>query len=52
MELASADFPELEVAIRPLYAPTEALAVNALPRGAARLFEPRWDEFRWARRAA
>jgi ATP-dependent DNA ligase len=41
-----AEFPELDLPVRPVFPPMEAAAVQAMPGGEGWLFEPKWDGFR------
>lgn len=40
------EFPDIDLAIRPPYAPAEAKSVEEIPRGAEWIYEPKWDGFR------
>src|SRR5579859_3735899 len=39
-------FPDLDLPLRPPYAPADAKSVKELPRGKDWLYEPKWDGFR------
>jgi ATP-dependent DNA ligase len=40
------EWPEIGLAVRPVYAPMEAAAVGEIPGGEGWLYEPKWDGFR------
>ena len=44
--VAGAEFPVVELPVRPGYAAMEALATTVLPGGEGWLYEPKWDGFR------
>jgi ATP-dependent DNA ligase len=41
-----AEFPELDLPVRPFYPPMEATAVSTMPAGEGWGYEPKWDGFR------
>jgi ATP-dependent DNA ligase len=45
-EELQAQFPEINLPVRPPYPPMEAKSVEELPRGEGWQFEPKWDGFR------
>jgi len=44
--VSGGEFPSVDLAVRPPYAPMEALATTVLPAGEGWLYEPKWDGFR------
>ena len=45
-ETVGADFPAIDLVVRPPFPPMEALATEELPAGEGWLYEPKWDGFR------
>jgi ATP-dependent DNA ligase len=45
-ESVGADFPAIDLLVRPPFPPMEALATEELPSGEGWLYEPKWDGFR------
>jgi ATP-dependent DNA ligase len=45
-EAVGADFPPIDLVLRPPFPPMEALATEELPSGDGWLYEPKWDGFR------
>jgi len=45
-ESVGADFPAIDLVVRPPFPPMEALATEELPSGDGWLYEPKWDGFR------
>src|SRR5687768_7173137 len=45
-ESVGADFPTIDLVVRPPFPPMEALATEELPAGDGWLYEPKWDGFR------
>ena len=45
-ESGAADFPAIDLVVRPPFPPMEALATEELPSGEGWVYEPKWDGFR------
>src|SRR5438552_12168605 len=45
-EALEADFPEIDLPVKPPYPPMEAKSVSEIPSGPGWLYEPKWDGFR------
>ncbi|HEV8613862.1 MAG TPA: ATP-dependent DNA ligase [Methylomirabilota bacterium] len=45
-DVGAAEFPPIDLELRPPYPPMEAQAVGEIPEGEGWLYEPKWDGFR------